>query len=169
MKKAVFLFSIGLTGCAMSPVEMPVNQSDLVFSQVYEAPGIAKEAIYEGSLKWMAENFKSAKSVIEYQNSGDGTVIGNGTINYPCDGFDCVAKASWRVKFTMKIETKDGRFKTDFKNLLIDMPATTSAFGSYPDMEVPIRLQGDLNAVKPQLLKIGKEIAASLSTKSTSW
>jgi len=165
----VLALAIGLAGCALSPADKPIAQSEREFSQVYDIPGVSKGEIYEGSLKWIAENFKSAKSVIEYQNPTDGVVIGNGIINYPCSSFECIGKASWRVKFTMKLETKDGKFKTEFKNLLIDMPATVSEFGSYPAMEVPIQLRGDLDAIKPKLILIGDELKAGLSKKSSDW
>ena len=170
MKKCLSVaVAVGLSGCVTSPVDMPINPSDREFSQIYDVPNMSKGQIYEGSLKWIAENFKSAKSVIEYQNAADGVLIGNGMINYPCAGFECIGKASWRVKFTMKVETKDGKFKTDFKNLLLDMPATVSEFGSYPAMELPIQTRGDLDAVKPKLLEFGDEMKSSFTASRSDW
>ncbi|MNY79726.1 hypothetical protein D3C86_2204890 [compost metagenome] len=69
----------------------------------------------------------------------------------------------------MKVETKDGKFKTDFKNLLLDIPAVVNQFGSYPAMETPIQTQGDLDAVKPKLLEFGNQIKSSLTTDNPDW
>ena len=161
--------AVSLTGCVSAPADKPVNPADTEFAQVYDAPGMSKGQIYEGTLKWIAENFKSAKSVIEYQNANDGVLIGNGMLNYPCNSFDCIGKAAWKVKFIMKVETKDGKFKTDFKNLLLDIPAVVNQFGSYPAMETPIQTQGDLDAVKPKLLEFGNQIKSSLTTDNPDW
>lgn len=149
-----------LGGCTTSPEYTLISQSEREFSQVYDAPDLSRSEIYDGSLRWIAENFKSAKSVLEYQNPTDGVMIGNGAINYPCAGLDCVGKGEWRVKFTMKVETKDGKFKTDFKNLVLSL----SDGG-----EVPVQTKADLDAIKPVLLNFGNEMKHSFVSNKSDW
>ena len=78
----IFLF---LTGCAGL---QPITDSDRTFERVVEAPGYSKEQIFNGTKIWIAENFKSAKAVLEYENKDTGTIIGNGIISYPCSGLE---------------------------------------------------------------------------------
>ena len=65
MKKCLSVaVAVGLSGCVTSPADMPINPSDREFSQIYDVPNMSKGQIYEGSLKWIAENFGySEKSV----------------------------------------------------------------------------------------------------------
>src|SRR5437867_1266257 len=86
-----------LLGCAgMQPVE----QKDLEFEKIIEVQNYSKDSLYEGVKIWIAQNFKSAKAVLEYENKEQGTIIGNGIIHYPCSGIECMAKSDWTVPFT---------------------------------------------------------------------
>ena len=66
-----------LVGCASM---QPVADEDRTFDRVVEAPGHSKDDIYTATKVWIAENFKSAKSVIELDSKEDGIIIGNGVI-----------------------------------------------------------------------------------------
>ena len=129
--KIFFLFmgalSIFFMGCAGME---PIPEEDLTFNRVVEVPGITKDKLYDQTKMWIAENFKSAKSVIEYDSRESGTIVGNGNIKYPCTGLDCVAKHDWRVHFTMKVDTKDEKFRLTFSNLRLSWPPSyNSTFG----------------------------------------
>ena len=140
-----------------------VKEEDKTFSKVYNAPGFSKEQLYEAGKIWVANNFKSAKAVVEYDNKENGTIIGKGNINYPCEGISCIAKNDWRIGFTMKYEAKDERFRLTFESLSLSWPPRVDSLGYHPAYEGPLFQQGDYDAVKPILLNFGEEIMASLS------
>ena len=160
MKLISVIIFVFLAGCAGL---QPVSDADRTFERVVEAPGYSKEQIFDGTKIWIAENFKSAKAVLEYENKDSGTIIGNGIISYPCSGIDCIAKGDWKVPFTMRVDIKDYKFRLTFSNLHLSWPPSYNrTFGAQSGHDGPISTQGDLDAVRPVLLKFGDEILASL-------
>lgn len=151
----IFLF---LAGCAGS---QPVADEDRTFERVVEAPGYSKEQIFNGTKIWIAENFKSAKAVLEYENKDEGTLIGNGIISYPCSGLGCIDKEHWKVPFTMRVDIKDQKFRLTFINLHFSYPPSYYGRATFSGYDGPIRTQGQLDAIRPLLLKFGDELLAS--------
>jgi hypothetical protein len=130
------------------------RQSDLTITRVVQAPDYTKAEIYAATKIWIAQNFNSAKAVIELDDRDRGQIIGNSILPYPCSGMDCVAKEGWKVRVTMRVDMKDGRFKITFSNLRIIFPPRRGD----PGGEHPLRTQGTLNDVRPMLLEIGPAI-----------
>lgn len=163
IKPLVLIFTIIpllTSGCAGL---QPIADSERTFERVVEAPGHTKEQIFNGTKIWIAENFKSAKAVLEFENKEDGTLIGNGIIPYPCSGLECVAKSDWKAPFTMRVDIKDQKFRLTFSNLNLSWPASyNSTFGAQPAHDGPIASQSDLDAIKPELLKLGDQLLLSL-------
>jgi len=150
-----------LSGCAgMMPAKVAVE--DLTIERIVPAPGYSKEQIFNGTKIWIAENFSSAKSVIEHEDKEAGVFIGNGIISYPCyvGGMECRAKASWTVPFKMRVDIKDQRFRVTFTNVRISWPATYGQFAS-PAYDRLAEYQEELNLIKPVLLNFGDKILAS--------
>lgn len=165
----LLMLLITLIGCAGM---QQVPASELEFQRVVEVPGFSKDKIYNATKIWIAENFRSAKAVIEHDDKEGGTLIGNGNIQYPCRGVECIAKSNWKVHFKMRVDVKDDKFRLAFTTLRMTAPPSYSTYGvSSGGLDAPVRMQGDLNAIKPELLKFGDEIAASLSSfkKQDNW
>ncbi|MBG32959.1 DUF4468 domain-containing protein [Alcanivorax jadensis] len=151
-----------LVGCASM---QPVADEDRTFDRVVEAPGHSKDDIYTATKVWIAENFKSAKSVIELDSKEDGIIIGNGVIPYPCSGMDCMAKSDWSVPFTMRVDIKDSKFKIGFSNIKLSWPPSyNSVTGASSGHEGPVSTQGDMDKIKPILLGFGDEILSSVNS-----
>ena len=116
----LLLFAI-LAGCAVVPDQSnygPAND----FQVLKDAPGYGKDSLYELSKMWIAENFRSAKTVIEYENKPEGMLIGNGAVDYPCTGNEPYFDKGFcgqPVTFTTKLEVKDNKFRLSFSNLAI--------------------------------------------------
>jgi hypothetical protein len=160
---AVVVMLLGASPIVEAKRPAPITEEERTVVQVYEAPGFTKDQLFVASRMWIAQNFRSAKAVIEYENKDDGTIIGNGNIAYPCGGaFACMLKADWRVPFTMKVETKDGRIRVSFTNIHLAWPASYSSGISSPAHDGPIQQRGDLEKIKPELLKFGDQIVASV-------
>lgn len=154
------VFSI--SGCAAM---QPLTEVDKTIETITEAPNFTKDQIYIGSKVWIAENFKSAKSVIEYDNKEEGVIIGNGTTSYPCTGMECLqvgAATDWKLQFTMRLDAKDGKFRTTFTNLSIYKPASYSQYGGLNKVGNDYITQGSLPAVKAKLELYPQKIKESL-------
>jgi hypothetical protein len=157
-----------LAGCSMVK---PISESDRTFYRVVDVPGYTKDQIYFVTKIWIAENFTSAKSVIEFDSKDDGIIIGNGNIKYPCSGLMCLAKDDWRVPFTMRIDMKDQKFRIGFSNIKISWPASYQSGTLKPAYEEPVNSKKDMDAIRPVLLKFGDEIKLSVDSneKISDW
>ncbi len=107
---SILIMASILTGClgvsGMTPTKQPMSE----ISKVIEVPNKSKDQIFENSKIWVAQSFRSANNVIQYQDKSTGSIIGKGNIQYPCEGFtDCGAFGADRVNFTIKIDTKDAK------------------------------------------------------------
>lgn len=164
MNKIIPLVSIFiLSACASNQSYNYATETQRNPSKVIEIPGYAKDKIFSSSKMWIAENFKSAKSVIEYENKDEGVLIGNGVINYPCEGFECVGKGAWTVPFTMKIEVKDQKIRTSFSNIQLSMPATAGMYAA-PSTTIPAVASEDVNKITAKLLKFGDDIKSYIDS-----
>lgn len=102
------LFSVILNGCVSLPTA--TDKQIQPITKVVDVNGKSKDQLYDESKIWIAKNFKSANSVIQYENKTDGKILGKGAIPFPCEGFiDCSAFGKDKVNFTIQIETKDNK------------------------------------------------------------
>lgn len=164
-KVLMVVLAIMVSGCAGM---LPIAEADRTFNAVFETPGSSKDKIFNATKVWIAENFRSAKAVIEYENKEEGTLIGNGVIPYPCSGLECVAKANWTVPFTMRVDMKEQKFKLTFTNISIARPPLYANGVYYPAGNDPIQNQGDLDSIKPKLLGFGNALISSIHKDSGS-
>jgi hypothetical protein len=164
-----FLVSFILIGCAST---QPIKEPDPTIVKVVEVPNFTKDQIYDQTKIYIAENFRSAKAVLEYENKESGTIIGNGNMKYPATGFEAMALSDWRANYTMRVDIKDGRYRCTFSNLRVSWPASyNKTVGAQSAGERPIRDQRELDMFKGVLLKIPDDIYAYItkSTKKDNW
>lgn len=154
-----------LLGCA---IPQPITEADRTFERVVEAPGYSKDQIFEATKIWIAENFRSAKAVLEYENKEAGTIIGNGAVRYPCSGMECIGKGNWKVLFTMRTDMKDNKFRLTFSNIQLSWPPSySSTFGAQPGYTGPVNSRNDLEKIRPELLKFGDQVRSSIGKAKT--
>ena len=152
--------SIVLSGCTGM---QPVTEKDTTFSRIVNVPGVTKDKIYTNAKIWIAENFRSAKAVTEYDDKEKGTIIGNGNMKYPCEGIECIAKNDWKIHFTMRVDTKDEKFRLTFTNLRLSWPPRVDSLGYHAAYNGPINQMSDVNKIKPKLLGFGDQISSSIT------
>jgi hypothetical protein len=140
---------------------------DQAFEKVFEVPGHSRDEIFTSSKIWVAENFRSSKAVLEYESKDDGVLIGNGIIDFPCKGaFDCLAKADWKVRFTMRIDMKDDKFRLTFSNVHLAWPAAYRSGISSPAYDGPVNSKKDRAKIQAALLALGPRLQAQMSGAS---
>ncbi len=156
----IILAPILMLACASSQQAKP---QELEIEQVFQVPGFAKDSLFDGVKIWIAENFKSSKAVLEYENKEDGSLIGNGMVGYPCEGLSCIGQEGNKVLFTMKVEVKDEKFRLSFSNLKVYHPYFSNSVTTISAGENPVWSKGQMSDIKPKLLAFGAQIKASLS------
>lgn len=87
------------------------------FIKLYD--GISKDLIFERSIKWIAQNFKSAKQVIDYQDKEAGSIIAKGIIpdvQYT-PSIDSTISYTVSISFTLTFDTKDAKARYSYTNV----------------------------------------------------
>lgn len=108
-------------------------------SQIVEIPNFEQKKIFDASKIWMAETFKSANAVIQYEDVSTGTIVGKGNMDYPCEGFlKCAAHSNQLIAFTLKIDTKDNKARVTFNDLLMKSKKFTPGTFNSPNGEYEI-------------------------------
>jgi len=65
------------------------------------------------------------------------------------------------VHFTMRVDTKDEKFRVTFSNLMLSWPSSyNTTFGYQKGKEVLVWQKGDVQIIRPELLKIAAKIKA---------
>lgn len=164
---AAAIVAAALLSGAAAAADLTEEQRTIV--QVFEAPGADKAEVFRAGRQWIAENFRSAKAVIEYESADDGTIIGKGFIPYPCaSGWECTAKPDWTVPFTLRFEAKDQRFRLTFSDLRIQWPAQFANGVTQPAGDLVVRKQKDLDKIKAKLIAAGPGIQTMVSREKSS-
>jgi hypothetical protein len=159
-KVFVVAMVISMLGCAGM---QPITEADRTFERIVHAPGHKKDTIYDSTRIWIAENFRSAKSVIEYEDKEIGTIVCKGAMKYPGNGIEHLLKSDWNVLFTMRVDVKDERFRLTFDKLKLTWPPSyNSTYGIQSGYEGPVKTKADLDAIKPALLNIGNRICSHI-------
>jgi hypothetical protein len=83
--------------------------------QIIKSVPLAKDEIYSQTLIWMAENFKSSKSVIDMKDKELGVIIGNGAVDVNLGSKFLPVNNTFTFK--MKVEMKDNKLRLTFSNV----------------------------------------------------
>lgn len=100
--------AVSLSQCAMqsyTPVES---------AKVVAVTGVNQKALFQKSRQWFSEYFVSGESVVDYEDAQAGTIIGKGVGKIGSDPLGIIA---YKIRFTIRIDTKDGRMKITTKIL----------------------------------------------------
>lgn len=108
---ALFFIIYFIHGCVSQQL---ATKEEMTHEFILEYPSLSKDILFDRTLKWIANNFRSAKQVIEYQDKESGAIIGNGVVNITADGSII---GPFPVGFTMNIDLKDGKARYRFLNL----------------------------------------------------
>ena len=108
-----------LTAAAVSAAE------PFVVEIIRPAP-LAKPVLFDQTVLWIAESFQSARAVIELKDKEMGVVIGNAASEVDV-GFVSFLPAMLPIKFKMRIDVRDNRYRLTFSNVIVggqggDMP-----------------------------------------------
>jgi len=112
MKSGVILILLFL-----SLVSHAQESERLTFSKVIPKENVDSKSIFVAVKSWFGMNFVSAKSVIEVEDKDAGLIIGNSLVPYSKGGLSYSAYEG-DLKFTLKIQIKDNRFKVTVSNFL---------------------------------------------------
>ncbi len=137
-------------GQKRKPYEYEVKQ----YSEVVKVDSILKkDQLYSLFMEWVAKNYVSANSVIQYQDKLEGKIIVKGLfkvyLNAPITNIN---EEAGYVSHTLSIQVKDGRFKYVIEDLFYDGNARYPGKANVDEVKTPGTL------TKTQWLKIKEQV-----------
>lgn len=149
---------VSLAGCAdMKIAEHPEKPIEVVI----DVPGKNKNQIFSAAKSWVAETSMARMSTVDSdKDSGRIVVKGNGDM--PCEGgMDCMLHKDYLIRFTLRIDSKDAKFKMTFLDLII-VPPTSIKRDPYP-----IAMQRDVDAANKGAQAMSKELLSYATKQAT--
>jgi hypothetical protein len=115
-----FLVRVGCLAGLMTLVSGHVRASEPFVVEIIRPTSLAKEALYDQTVLWIAESFKSAKQLIEFRDREIGTIVGNGSFNINVGAR--FLPVNMPVTFKLRIDVRDNRYRMTFRDvsLLVD-------------------------------------------------
>lgn len=154
----LFIFSQDST-TDQSSEKKKLTESD--FNEKIFEINLTKEQIFDKSILWIAENFKSAKSVLEIQDKTNGKIIGNSNFDIP------YLMSSATINFTISIDIKDGKYRITYTNLIIDYYRTNEGSADLLGKKRVIEMSRQL-AFK-RFIEINKSLNDYMNKKEKAW
>ena len=122
---------------------------------VKDVKGLKAPAIYAGVKLWIAENFRSAKHVIDLEDREHGILIGNGVLpNIMLD--TGMVQMPQQASFKMKVEVKDEKMRLTFSQFEIGGRSNSTLYKS------------ETAQIKIRLMTFGDEIVLYLESNKSS-
>lgn len=161
MKKIILLFNSLLiavviftySGCASSK---EATKEQMTHEYIKEYKGITKDQIFDRTMRWISQNFKSAKSVIDYQDKSSGTIIAKGII--PNVNLGGIYDAN--LSFTLTFDAKENKARFVYDNLIPIDPSSGEELTGMTNFE---RVHQKANA---EFDKITDSISKAIMTNS---
>lgn len=92
-------------------------QEKLTFSEVIPVENLNKADIYAALREWVATSYKSAQDVIQMDDKDAGIIICSALFEYSYGKLQYKAYEGV-IKYTLKLQIKDGRFKAELSNII---------------------------------------------------
>ena len=122
----LFLFNCAATTTAT------IEQMNHEFIKEY--PNINKDVIFDRTMQWIANNFKSAKQVKEYSDKEAGKIVGNGSFDFRPDG----SLIDVTQHFTINIDIKDDKARYRFINLWHNIGNISAEMPDIQEWHLPV-------------------------------
>lgn len=116
---------------------LPLADNKVSYSDVIVVDNINRDELLRRAKKWIVDSYKSANDVIQYEDIGEGEIIGKGH-------FETTWQATFmhtykvNVLHTVKIQAKDGRYRYEITNLKVKFHIPADRLGPGTDVEEPV-------------------------------
>ncbi len=112
MRKILLLAIISLFMCSGVLAQEPIG-----FEKIIKVDSVKNNIIYNGLKEWIGMNYRSAKSVIEVDDKEAGLIIISPRTDYSIGKLQYMCYEG-SIKYTIKFQVKDGRFKVVITNFI---------------------------------------------------
>lgn len=128
-----FATSLAIVAAAM--IAAGVCAQGMTVEFVRGAP-LPKDALFTQTVLWIAENIRSPRSAIQFQDRDLGTIVGNGSYDMSIDsGFlPFLSPVNIPVSYRVRIDVRDNRYRMTFSDVRLYLDGTPRAL-DYTDRD----------------------------------
>jgi hypothetical protein len=158
----VLLSLISLSGCADMTL---AENSKKPIEVVTEVADRTQKQIFSAAKSWVAETSMARLEMID-SDQYSGRLVVKGIGQRPCEsGMDCLLHGEYLIQFTLRIDTKDGKFKMTYLDLGMIPPARPPS--TVRGAPYAIILQRDVDAATRGAHIMSDELLAYVTKQST--
>ena len=116
---------------AYSQVSLPYKDGKVVYEKIDSIDNATKAKIFSAAKKWLADNFKNPKQVIQSEDEATGQIIGKGQIL-----IKEISSVPRVFNVSIQIDCRDNKFRVR----IYDIEVQIDLFGSYDIVTAPIEI-----------------------------
>jgi hypothetical protein len=110
-----FVVAAGLFAVTGRADGQEATTEELNHDFITDLSGLPKQEIYDRTMKWITNNLRSPKAVIQSEDPETGSIIANGVTTMTAEGDSVPAGLSFR----MSVDVREGKERVRFLNLQI--------------------------------------------------
>ena len=151
MKKILSFILLLFWGCSLSPdPNLPEVDRELII--YYDYNDLSKEIIYNRTISWIADSYKSPKSVIEFNDKDIGKIVIRGETDFKWQSF--VGSALPHIcRYKFIIDIKDNKIRLTFTDFTGTMPDNMGGV-----RWEPMKRKTHIDSVKNQFVLYGIQL-----------
>jgi hypothetical protein len=156
---------LSMSGCVTQAEYEATHKPIQPVEKIYEMPGLSQSQIYDGARQWFAQTFVKANAVIQYEDKSAGSIIGKGSMAYPCQtSFRCLGVATNTLSFTIRVDTKEGKMRVNYSDLIRKVPAAVTSGIHTQAMDINVVTEEDKILISNKLIGLTDDMAQKINS-----
>jgi len=115
MKLILVILLVFITTSLFAQGELPTQNGRVVYELIDSSITATAADLYTKAKLWFANSFNDSKSVIQIDDAENNSILGKGNFQFT------QALETYVVKFTVKVDTKDNKYRAQFYDITIEI------------------------------------------------
>ena len=99
------------------PISIDTTTGEWKYAYINEVRGTKTDTLFERAKSWIVDSFKSAKTVIDYEDRASGTLVAKPVISVPVKPRGLLGISQEIYKVAIDIRVKEGRYRCELQIL----------------------------------------------------
>ena len=111
----IFTLAAGVMAMAGRVEAQEATKEEMNHDFIFTLSGVPRQEIYDKTMKWITNNLRSPKAVIQSEDPEAGSIIANGVTTMTAEGDSLPVS----LEFRMSVDVREGKERVRFLNLQI--------------------------------------------------
>ena len=108
-----FVVAAGLLAGVCSAAGQEATGEEMNHNFIFDLSGLPRQEIYDRTMKWITNNLRSPKAVIQSEDPETGSIVANGVTTMTAEGDSVPAGLAFR----MSVDVREGKERVRFLDL----------------------------------------------------